>query len=259
MKLTDKVAIVTGSGSGIGRSVVLRFAKEGARCVVADIQKGLSESVNSEIHKLGGESISVQMDIRNQKDIDISIDLCLKHFGRIDILFNNAGIFDMEPFLESSRQTYNNIFNTNVKGMLFMMKAVAIHMVTRKIKGKIINLSSQAGHRGDALVSHYCASKAAVISYTQSAALALAKYSINVNAIAPGLIDTSMWELVDRLYAKYENLEIGEKKKSLSETVPLGRMGRPKDIEGSAVFLASNDSDYITGQTLNVDGGNWMS
>lgn len=239
--------------------MVLRFAKEGAKCVVADIQKELSESVSNDIKKMGGKSISVQMDIRNQKDIERSIDSCINHFGRIDILFNNVGIFDMGPFLESSRETFNNIFDTNVKGMLFMMKAVAIHMVSRKIKGKIINLSSQAGHRGDALVSDYCASKAAVMSYTQSAALALAKYSINVNAIAPGLIDTPMWELVDRLYAKYENLEIGEKKKSLSETVPLGRMGHPKDIEGTAVFLASNDSDYITGQTINVDGGNWMS
>ena len=239
--------------------MVLRFAKEGAKCVVADIQKELSESVSNDIKKMGGESISVQMDVRNQKDIERSIDSCINHFGRIDILFNNVGLFVMEPFLESSQKTFHSIFDTNVKGMLFMMKAVAVNMVKKNVKGKIINLSSQAGHRGDALVSHYCASKAAVISYTQSAALALAQYSINVNAIAPGLIDTSMWELVDRLYAKHENLEIGEKKKSLSEAVPLGRMGQPKDIEGTAVFLASKDSDYITGQTLNVDGGNWMS
>ena len=114
--------------------MVLRFAKEGAKCVVADIQKELSESVSNDIKKMGGRSISVQMDVRNQKDIERSIDSCINHFGRIDILFNNVGIFDMEPFLESSQKTFNSIFDTNVKGMLFMMKAVAVNMVKKMVR-----------------------------------------------------------------------------------------------------------------------------
>ena len=118
--------------------MVLRFAKEGAKCVVADIQKELSESVSNDIKKMGGESISVQMDVRNQKDIERSIDSCINHFGRIDILFNNVGIFDMEPFLESSQKTFNSIFDTNVKGMLFMMKAVAVNMVKKNVKTTFI-------------------------------------------------------------------------------------------------------------------------
>ena len=131
-------------------------------------------------------------------------------------------------------------------------------MVDNNTRGKIINISSQAGRRGEALVSHYCASKAAVLSYTQSAALALSGKGINVNGIAPGVVDTPMWDIVDGLFAKYGNRLHGEKK-IVGDEVPLGRMGTPQDIEGAAVFLASEDSDYITGQTLNVDGGNLMS
>jgi D-sorbitol dehydrogenase (acceptor) len=132
-------------------------------------------------------------------------------------------------------------------------------MVKQGHGGKIVNMSSQAGRRGEALVAHYCASKAAVISYTQSAALALAPHRINVNGIAPGVVDTPMWAQVDGLFAKYENRPLGEKKRLVGEAVPLGRMGLPDDLTGAALFLASGDADYITAQTLNVDGGNWMS
>ena len=132
-------------------------------------------------------------------------------------------------------------------------------MITAGKGGKIINFSSQAGRRGEARVAVYCATKAAVISITQSMALELIKHRINVNSIAPGVIDTPMWDQVDALFAKYENRPLGEKKRLVGEAVPFGRMGRPEDITGAAVFLASSDSDYILAQTLNVDGGNWMS
>jgi D-sorbitol dehydrogenase (acceptor) len=132
-------------------------------------------------------------------------------------------------------------------------------MIAAKKRGKIINFSSQAGRRGEANVAVYCATKAAVISITQSCALELIKSGINVNAIAPGVIDTPMWDTVDALFAKYENRPIGEKKRLVGEAVPFGRMGMPEDITGAAVFLASSDADYIVAQTLNVDGGNWMS
>jgi D-sorbitol dehydrogenase (acceptor) len=125
--------------------------------------------------------------------------------------------------------------------------------------GKIINIASQAGRRGEALALVYCASKAAVISITQSAGLALIKERINVNGISPGVVDTPMWDRVDSLFAKYEHRPIGEKKRLVGEAVPYGRMGIPEDHVGAAVFLASADSDYVVAQTLNVDGGNWMS
>jgi D-sorbitol dehydrogenase (acceptor) len=146
-----------------------------------------------------------------------------------------------------------------VKGLLFTLQEVAASMIRRGKGGKIINISSQAGRRGEPLVAVYCASKAAVISITQSAGLNLIKHKINVNGIAPGVIDTPMWDVVDALFAKYEGLAIGEKKRQVGLGVPYGRMGQPEDLVGCAIFLASQESDYIVAQTFNVDGGQWMS
>ena len=165
----------------------------------------------------------------------------------------------MAPLLEATRESYRRVMAVNVEGLLFTLQAVARQMVRQGQGGKIVNFASQAGRRGEALVAVYCASKAAVISLTQSAGLALIEHGINVNAIAPGVIDTPMWDQVDALFAKYENLPIGEKKRRVGRAVPYGRMGRPEDMVGAAVFLASRDADYVVAQTLNVDGGNWMS
>jgi NAD(P)-dependent dehydrogenase (short-subunit alcohol dehydrogenase family) len=181
-------------------------------------------------------------------------------FGSITTLFNNAAVFDMAPLLESNEAMYDKIFAVNVKGAFFVMQKVLAHMVAQGVQGgAVVNMASQAGRRGEALVSHYCASKAAIISYTQSAALAMAPHKIRVNGISPGVIATPMWKHVDSLFAKYENLPLGEKKKRVGEAVPLGYMGDPNDICGAAVFLASDEASYITAQTLNVDGGNVMS
>ena len=146
------------------------------------------------------------------------------------------------------------------RSAFFVMQKVLAHMVAKGVQGgAVINMASQAGRRGEALVSHYCASKAAIISYTQSAALAMAQHKIRVNGIAPGVISTPMWKNVDAMFAKYEGLPLGEKKKRVGEAVPLGYMGEPHDICGAAVFLASDEASYITAQTLNVDGGTVMS
>lgn len=187
------------------------------------------------------------------------IETARQHFGAIRILYNNAALFDMAPLLESDEAMYDKLFAVNVKGMFFVMQAVLKQMVADKIQGAVINLASQAGRRGEALVSHYCATKAAVISYTQSAALAMAPHKIRVNAIAPGVVDTPMWKHVDALFARHEGLKIGEKKIAVGKAVPLGYMGTPEDIAGVAVFLASDEASYITAQTLNVDGGSVMS
>ncbi|WMY11818.1 L-iditol 2-dehydrogenase [Paraburkholderia phenoliruptrix] len=258
MQLKDKIAIVTGGGTGIGESVVRRYLKEGAKVVVVDVKsKSDLEATYADVEK--ANLLLLQADVTKRDSIEAIVQSSVGQFGRIDILFNNAAVFDMRPLLDESWEIFDRIFAVNVKGMFFLMQRVAKQMVDQGGGGKIINMASQAGRRGEALVSHYCASKAAVISYTQSAALALAPHHINVNGIAPGVIDTPMWKEVDALFARYENRPLGEKKRLVGEGVPLGRMGRPDELTGAAVFLASADADYITAQTLNVDGGNWMS
>lgn len=258
MQLKDKIAIVTGGATGIGESVVRRYLNEGAKVVVVDIKpKSELEATYADAEK--SHLLPLQADVTTRDSIEGVVRAAIDRFGRVDILFNNAAVFDMRPLLDESWEVFDRIFAVNVKGMFFLMQRVAQQMVDQGGGGKIINMASQAGRRGEALVSHYCASKAAVISYTQSAALALAPHRINVNGIAPGVIDTPMWKDVDALFARYENRPIGEKKRLVGESVPLGRMGRPDELTGAAVFLASADADYITAQTLNVDGGNWMS
>ncbi|TFE36832.1 L-iditol 2-dehydrogenase [Paraburkholderia dipogonis] len=258
MQLKDKIAIVTGGATGIGESVVRRFLSEGAKVVVVDVRpKSELEMTYADMEE--GRLLLLQADVTKRDRIEGIVRSTIDRFGRVDILFNNAAVFDMRPLLDESWDIFDRIFTVNVKGMFFLMQRVAQQMVDQGDGGKIINMASQAGRRGEALVAHYCASKAAVISYTQSAALALAPHRINVNGIAPGVIDTPMWKDVDALFARYENRPLGEKKRLVGEAVPLGRMGRPDELTGAAVFLASADADYITAQTLNVDGGNWMS
>jgi len=187
------------------------------------------------------------------------VEKVLGRFGGVDILVNNAGIFNMGPIDEITEADFDRQFGVNVRGLVFVSKAVVACMREQGRGGKVINMSSQAGRRGEANVLVYCASKAAVISITQSMGLELIKYRINVNGIAPGVVHTPMWDQVDSLFAKYENRPLGEKKRLVGEAVPYGRMGLPSDFTGAAVFLASTDADYVVAQTLNVDGGNWMS
>ena len=255
--LNDKVAILTGASGGLGLAVTKAYLASGASCFACDLKETdeliqLKEQYNDQF------DFGV-CDVTDTAMIRRAVEQCLNRFDKIDILFNNAAIFDLAPLEKSDENMFDRLFSVNVKGMFFFMQIVAESMKAQSIAGKIINLSSQAGRRGEALVSHYCATKAAVISYTQSAALALAPHKINVNAISPGVIDTHMWDQVDALFAKYEDLKPGEKKIAVGKSVPLGYMGKPSDIIGTAVFLASSASDYITAQTLNVDGGSVMS
>ncbi len=250
--LSGQHAVVTGGASGLGLAVVEGYLAAGAKVSVID----LAPSANAALAALGVDYYSA--DVSDTARMRAVIDQC-EAAAPIDILYNNAAIFDMAPLLESSEESFDRLFNINVRGMFFTLQAVAQKMVDRNASGRIINLASQAGRRGEALVSHYCASKAAVISYTQSAALALAPHGITVNAISPGVVDTPMWDSVDALFAKYENRPLGEKKTVVGTEVPLGRMGKPDDVAPLAVFLASDQARYITGQTYNVDGGNVLS
>lgn len=256
MKLKDKVAIITGSAQGIGRAIAERYAEEGAKVVIADI---LLEEADKTANEIGENAMAVQVNVTSLESINRMVETVVSRFGRIDVLVNNAAVFDMGPFVEITEASYDKIFSVNVKGLLFAMQAVSRQMIEQGYGGKIINMASQAGRRGEPLVATYCASKAAVISLTQSAGLSLIKHKINVNGIAPGVVNTPMWDEVDALFAKYEDLPIGEKKRQVGEAVPFGRMGNPGDLTGAAVFFASDDSEYIVAQTLNVDGGNWMS
>ena len=255
MKLKDKVAVITGGARGIGRAIAERYVEEGARVVVADL---LLDEAKADGRRDRRRARS-RVDVSQLASIEAMAAAVAERVGHADILVNGAGIFSMAPLAEITEEHFDSQFDINVRGLLFTSQAIAAQMVAAGKGGKIINFSSQAGRRGEAHVAVYCATKAAVISITQSMALELIKHRINVNGIAPGVIDTPMWDQVDALFAKYEKRPIGEKKRLVGEAVPYGRMGVPEDITGAAVFLASSDSDYIVAQTLNVDGGNWMS
>jgi len=255
-RLQGKSALITGSARGIGRAYAEAYIREGATVAIADINL---EAATKTAEELGPSAYAVQMDVTNQASIDAAVAAVVEKVGCIDILINNAALFDLQPIVEITRASFDRLFSINVSGTLFTLQAVAKQMISQGRGGKIINMASQAGRRGEALVGVYCATKAAVISLTQSAGLDLIKHGINVNAIAPGVVDGEHWDGVDALFAKYENRPLGEKKKLVGAEVPFGRMGTADDLTGMAVFLASSDSDYVVSQTYNVDGGNWMS
>ncbi len=255
-RLAGKTALITGAARGIGLAFAKAYVHEGARVAIADIEYERAQAAASEI---GNAAIAVKMDITDQASIDQGVAAVVEAFGQIDILINNAALFTAAPICEITRGDYNRIFDINVGGTLFTAQAVARHMIGNGIKGRIINMASQAGRRGESLVGVYCASKAAVISLTQSMGLNLIEHGINVNAIAPGVVDGEHWDGVDAFFAKYEGKLPGQKKAEVGAAVPYGRMGTAEDLTGMAVFLASEDANYVVAQTYNVDGGNWMS
>ena len=255
-RLDGKSALITGAARGIGKAFAEAYIREGASVAIADINLRGAQATASE---LGSAAIAVELDVTKQDSIDAAIARTIEAFGRIDILINNAALFTAAPIVEIRREDYDRVFDINVAGTLFTLQAVARHMIERGGGGKIINMASQAGRRGEALVAVYCATKAAIISLTQSAGLNLIEHGINVNAIAPGVVDGEHWDGVDAFFAKYEHKAPGQKRKEVGEAVPFGRMGRAADLTGMAVFLASEEAEYIVAQTYNVDGGNWMS
>jgi len=256
MRLEGKSALITGAARGIGKAFAERYVREGATVAIGDIDMARAQESAAEI---GPQAYAVYLDVTDQSSIDSAIAAVEEKTGGLDILINNAALFDLAPIVEITRDSYDRLFNINVAGTLFTMQAAAKSMIRRGKGGKIINMASQAGRRGEPLVGIYCATKAAVISLTQSAGLNLISHGINVNAIAPGVVDGEHWDGVDALFAKHEGLAPGEKKATVGKSVPFGRMGTAEDLTGMAVFLASADADYIVAQTYNVDGGNWMS
>jgi acetoin reductase-like protein len=257
-RLEGKVALVTGGGQGIGRAICLRLAQDGADVAIADLKLENAESVAREIEAMGRKALALEVDVRNREGVRKIVAQVPEQLGGLDILVNNAGVGMFNPIFDIEEKELDLQYEVNVKGLFFALQATAEYMVKQN-SGRIINLASQAGRRGEALALSYCMSKAAVISITQSAALALAPHKINVNAVAPGVVDTPFWEEVDKKFAKLQNLPVGEPKRRAIAAIPLGRIEQPEDVANVVSFLAGLDAGYITGQTINVDGGNVLS
>ncbi len=255
-RLDGKTALITGAARGIGRAFAEAYVREGANVVIGDID---FERAEASATALGDVVSAVVLDVTDQDSIDHAVATAIDRHGQIDILINNAAIFSAAPIVEIDRDDFDRVFEINVAGTLFMTQAVAKHMIENDVRGKIINMASQAGRRGEPLVAVYCASKAAIISLTQSAGLNLVTHGINVNAISPGVVDGEHWDGVDAFFAKYEGKAPGQKKKEVGASVPYGRMGNAEDLTGMAVFLASDEAEYVVAQCYNVDGGQWMS
>jgi len=245
MRLENKVAIITGAGSGIGAATAKLFAKEGAKVVVADyVEEGGLKTVE-EIKAAGGEAIFVKADVSKAADIDAMVSKCVETFGKLDILFNNAGIAPMGKIEEFSEDDWDKVMTIDAKGV-FLGSKRAIPEMEKQGRGKIISTSSIAGIVGFDGVSGYCAAKGAVVNLTRELALECAPKKINVNAIAPGVIKTAMTKDI---------LADPAQEKAMKAGTPYPRLGKPEDIAFAALYLASDESDFVTGHTLVVDGG----
>ncbi len=244
MRLKNKVAIVTGAGQGIGRTIAVSLAKEGAKVIVNDIDLHGAEKVCREIEKQGREAFPFHADVSNNNQVNQMIEKAIKRFKRIDILVNNAGIMQSMLVEELTEKDWDKMMAINLKGTFLCSKAVMKYMKEQR-SGKIVSISSLAGKSGGIMVSaNYSASKAGIIAFTKSLARELAPYKINVNAVCPGTTDTDMAKSFTP-----------EKRERLIGTIPLGRFATPQDIANAVVFLVSEESNYITGTTLDVNGG----
>jgi NAD(P)-dependent dehydrogenase (short-subunit alcohol dehydrogenase family) len=255
-RLAGRHALLTGAGGGIGLAVTTAFLAEGAHCTAVDLAAEPSAALAALIGRHGDRLAYAAADVTRIAALAGLVGGAAQRFGTVDLLFNNAAVFDMAPLLESGEAMYERLFDVNVKGMFFVMQAVLARLVAAGRRGSIINLASQAGRRGEALVAHYCASKAAVISYTQSAALAMAPHGIRVNAIAPGMILTNFSrhnfvdEKGDVIPEKLEQYH-----KNAGRMSPLGRAGEAEDVARAFLYLVSDAATFITGQIERPNGG----
>ncbi|MBI4244301.1 MAG: 3-oxoacyl-ACP reductase FabG [Planctomycetes bacterium] len=245
MRLKDKVCLITGASKGIGRGLALGLAKEGANVVVnynTDPQG--AKQVEMDIESLGRKAISVKADVSQYEEIDLMVKKTIEKFGRIDVLVNNAGVVGLKPMMDITEEDWDSVLDINLRGVFFCSQRVAREMIKRQVGGKIINNSSIWSWAGCPGLAAYCSSKGGMTLLTKVMALELAPYKINVNAIAPGAIEVEKFTHADPNLAN-----------TWSSYIPWGRIGKPEDVLGTVVFLASNDSEYVTGQTFYVDGG----
>ncbi|MFH0854997.1 MAG: 3-oxoacyl-[acyl-carrier-protein] reductase [Candidatus Omnitrophota bacterium] len=247
MKLKDKVALITGGARGIGQAIAMAFAKEGADIVVADVSAEVAQKAALEIEALGRKALALEMDVTDYAQVEAGLNKILDKFGKVDILVNNAGITKDNLILRMPESDWDAVINVNLKGTFNCIKAVSRPMIKQR-SGKIVSIASIIGLMGNAGQANYAASKAGIIALTKTVAKELASRNINANAVAPGFIQTEMTaKLPESVKAK------------MLEAIPLGKLGLPKDVADACLFLVSEDSSYITGQVITVDGGMVMA
>ena len=254
-----KVAVVTGAARGIGRAISLRLARDGADIVLADINLSGVESVADEVRSLGRSAIARQVDVTDEQQVEALFGDATRELGRVDIAVANAGIIVIAPMIDTAIDDWQRLFDVNVTGVWFTCKFAAKQMIAQGGGGKIILAASQAGKMASTrMVGAYSATKHAVIGITRSLGVELAKHKINVNAYCPGIVDTAMWDQIDREAGALDGFKLGELKALTASRIPLGRIEVPEDVANLVSFLASSDSDYMTGQAINITGGSIM-
>jgi meso-butanediol dehydrogenase/(S,S)-butanediol dehydrogenase/diacetyl reductase len=256
-RLTGRTVLITGAARGIGAACARRLAADGAKLVLADLDGAGAEKLAAELGQ-----VAVRADVTRPEDIARIVDEPYRRWGRLDVLFNNAGVVRVQPMLEVTGEEWDRVMDINLRAVFFVLQAVARRMLEQdlmpgsELRGKLIQTASIASYRGgNHLMTPYSASKAGVVSLTRSAAQGLAPHRITSNCVCPGAVETAMWEQIDREWGALEGLGQGEAWKRRIRNIPLGRPERAEDVAGVVAFLAGPDSDYMTGQALNVDGG----
>jgi len=259
-RLDKLVTVVTGAGRGIGRAIALRYAAEGAQLAITDVHQDNLHAVADELRRAGAAVEALHSDIGDPAQSRAMVDRVVQRFGRIDVLVNNAGVVRVRPLLELTPEDWDYVNDVNARGLFFAMQAGARRMLEQaplaagRPRGRIVNIASIGGRIGRPMFAAYAASKAAVISITQSGASGLAP-DVTVNAICPGVVDTEMWKTIDREWTQIDGRPVGSAWGDRIAGIPMKRPEIPEDLTGMAVFLASADSDYVTGQSYHVDGG----
>jgi meso-butanediol dehydrogenase/(S,S)-butanediol dehydrogenase/diacetyl reductase len=254
MRFKDKVALVTGGATGIGRAICLKLAGEGANVAVADLDLERAKQVAEEIKKLGRQAIAIHVDVTKKYQVQKMVDTVVEKFGKIDYCYNNAGVSTMNPVVDMTEEEWDFNMDVNAKGIFLCCQAEAKVLIKQGF-GKIINTASMGGKHGIPFLAHYCASKYAVIGFTKSLALELAKYKINVNCFCPGLVKTEMQDREVVWEAKLRGMTPEEVRDEYIRMTPLGRLETPEDVANIAAFLASEEADFMTGQAINITGG----
>lgn len=257
-ELDGQVAIVTGAGRGIGRATALRLAREGASVTVADINEENAKAVAEEVKSTTGTAHPMTVDVTDKTDTEQMVSETVERFGKLDILVNNAGIAIIASLMDTDEAAWDALMNVNAKGVLLCSQAAAQQMIAQGDGGRIINNASGAGKTAPGKstpLGAYAATKHAVVALTKQFGLELSEHGILVNCVCPGIVDTSMWELIDREIAQLEGVPVGSVKARATDRIPVGRIQQPEDVANLIAFLASEDSNYITAQALNVSGG----